>query len=64
MKELEPRKSLDEQGRCCGRKPTAYKLPKHRLWCSRCHREFDPVTKGQVENWAWQEVDRGMFLRL
>jgi len=45
--------SLDEKGRCCGRRPMVYKLPRHRLFCSRCDSEFDPTTGRQQSNWAW-----------
>lgn len=51
--------SLDQQGRCCGRKPLFYKggswrsppgSPMH--FCCECHREFGPDGK-QRPNWAW-----------
>jgi hypothetical protein len=44
---------LDEQGRCCGRKPLVYKRPHHRLYCPKCSAEIDPVTGIQQANWAW-----------
>lgn len=43
--------SLDEKGRCCGRKPMHYKGGSWRsppgapfLWCDRCDKLFDPET--------------------
>lgn len=49
---------LDDQGRCCGRKPLVYK--KHRgdmhprgRFCPRCDRCFNMVDGEQIENWAW-----------
>lgn len=44
--------TLDENGRCCGRKPLVYKRP-HRLFCCRCNRQFSPEGK-QQENWAYK----------
>ena len=44
---------LDDQDRCCGRKPMVYKRP-HRLYCPRCNAEIDPATRSQVPNWAWK----------
>lgn len=52
---------LDEQGRCCGRKPMVYKRPSHRLYCPRCYAEFNPATGRQQENWAWVS-DGGAFV--
>lgn len=43
---------LDEKGRCCGRKPIAYKRPTH-LFCDRCDKRYSPEGQ-QVENWAWK----------
>lgn len=47
---------LDDKGRCCGRKPIVYKRSPTHLFCSRCDRAYDPLTKLQVENWAWYQV--------
>jgi hypothetical protein len=44
--------TLDERGRCCGRKPVPYKRPA-RLFCSRCCRQYAPTTGLQEPNWAW-----------
>jgi hypothetical protein len=44
---------LDEQGRCCGRKPRLYKRPRHYLFCVRCCAALSPETGSQIENWAW-----------
>lgn len=47
--------SLDEKGRCCGRKPIIYKRPRPgHYYCCRCHRHFNLETGIQVENWAWK----------
>lgn len=51
--------TLDERGRCYGRKPLHYKGGS---WCSPsrpmkfCDREFDPATGAQRENWAWGRI--------
>ncbi len=57
-----PRAKLDSAGRCCGRKPLVYKRP-HHLFCSRCDRSFDPITKQQIVNWAWECRD-GCWLKV
>jgi hypothetical protein len=52
-------KALDEQGRCCGRKPLHYKTARgmkeradpHRF-CTRCDAEFS-MDGQQRANWAW-----------
>jgi hypothetical protein len=44
---------LDENGRCCGRKPLVYKRDGHKF-CTRCDKSFDIKTGEQIENWAWQ----------
>ena len=50
--------SLDEKGRCCGRKPIKYKggawnSPEVPQWfCARCCRSYDLRTGQQIENWA------------
>lgn len=56
----EPSKSLDDKGRCCGRKPLIYKVPTFRRFCSRCGREFNR-DRQQVENWAWAKNEDGTF---
>ena len=48
-----PIKSLDDKGRCCGRKPIVYKREGH-SFCPRCDRAFDLETGVQVENWMWR----------
>ena len=50
--------TLDDRGRCCGRKPIVYKRhqgPGHPagLFCASCDRAYDPATREQIENWAW-----------
>lgn len=57
-----PRQQIDESGRCCGRKPIAYKRPPH-LFCSRCNASFDPKTGKQQSNWAFELVDGGMVYK-
>jgi hypothetical protein len=47
---------LDGKGRCCGRKPIQYKLPKPHQFCPRCDRDYDEDGI-QLENWAWRLVD-------
>jgi len=57
--------NLDENGRCCGRKPIHYKggswrsppgSPMH--FCGGCCREFGP-DGAQRENWAWKRGPDG-----
>ena len=54
--------SLDEKGRCCGRKPISYKRDRH-LFCDRCDRRYDMDTHEQVENWAWVRNSDGKFIK-
>lgn len=58
-------KTLDEQGRCCGRKPIFYKTrrgmgsqrdPHH--FCCRCCAEYD-VEGRQRGNWAYLKAENG-----
>jgi hypothetical protein len=51
--------TIDLFGRCCGRKPIAYKRPS-RFFCPRCDREYAPDGK-QVANWAFKRRDDGLF---
>lgn len=53
-----PPKSLDDAGRCCGRKPMVYKRP-HRLFCPRCDAEYNPSTGRQQQNWCYRVADDG-----
>jgi len=53
---------LDEQGRCCGRKPLVYKRDGFRF-CTRCDRAYDISTGEQIENWAWIKNAAGGFIR-
>lgn len=46
-----PPRSLDQKGRCCGRKPIPYKRPP-RSFCLRCDAQFGPDGR-QQPNWAW-----------
>lgn len=51
-------KSLDDKGRCCGRKPIDYKggawnsPVRPQKFCTRCSRAYDRITGEQLENWA------------
>ena len=52
--------TLDAEGRCCGRKPLPYKIPKPHNFCVRCHACYD--AKGvQVSGWAWKKGSDGKF---
>lgn len=53
-------KSIDEKGRCCGRKPIVYRRPPH-LFCCRCDASFDPETGKQIPNWAYYQLDDNRF---
>lgn len=55
-----PAKTLDELGRCCGRKPLVYKRPKHYLFCCRCNAQFTPEGD-QDTNWAFSSTGDGAF---
>ena len=67
---------LDENGRCCGRKPRYYKgkypLASHtypELLCIRCGRAYDPETGEQKASFEWpiqvdgEWVDRDVGLK-
>lgn len=56
----QPAKILDEKGRCCGRKPIAYKRPTS-LYCDRCDALYDKQGK-QIQNWAFSYLGDGHFL--
>ena len=53
-----PPKSLDDAGRCCGRKPLVYKRP-HRLFCPRCDAEYNHETGLQQQNWCYLPASEG-----
>jgi hypothetical protein len=44
---------LDENGKCCGRKPRVYKR-KHKLFCMDCCRDYDLTTGEQIPSALWQ----------
>lgn len=52
--------TLDDKGRCCGRKPLVYKRspstgePPQRF-CCRCDRAYNIETGEQIDNWAWKK---------
>ena len=51
-------KTLDEKGRCCGRKPLVYKRPPLRF-CFRCERAYALEENEQIPNWAWRQLPNG-----
>jgi hypothetical protein len=57
---------IDDKGRCCGRKPFAYKstwstsLGPHRF-CARCDRAYDLKENRQIGNWAWRQLPNGTW---
>lgn len=55
-----PTRSLDDKGRCCGRRPLNYKKPSPHFFCHRCGAEYssDGV---QQPNWAWLQDGKGWF---
>jgi len=53
---------LDENGRCCGRKPLIYKRDNH-YFCPRCDRAYDLNSKEHVENFFWRKQEDGSFLK-
>ena len=56
---------LDDQGRCCGRKPIHYLGPERpSKFCPRCDRDFDADTGHQVENWSWKPTKTGTFEKI
>ena len=63
--------TLDEKGRCCGRKPIFYKTrsglqtqhdPHH--FCTRCCAEFDGETGVQRTNWQWHAMGNGLLYHI
>ena len=55
--------TLDNERRCCGRKPIEYKRPKHKF-CPRCDRAYDFDTGEQIPNWAWARDRDGEWVRV
>jgi hypothetical protein len=58
---------LDEKGRCCGKKPIDYKSGRStpggpQLFCPRCDRSYNRVTKLQKPNWAWEQNESGEWV--
>lgn len=59
---------LDDKGRCCGRKPMAYKSAwststgPHRF-CGRCDRAYHLEENEQIPNWAYRKLSDGSFER-
>ena len=59
---------LDEKGRCCGRKPIAYRSGRYNStgphrFCVRCDRAYDLDDNEQIGNWAWRLLPDGQFER-
>lgn len=44
--------TLDDKGRCCGRKPITYKRH-NQLFCDRCDRLYEMTTGKWIPNRAW-----------
>ena len=59
--------TLDDKGRCCGRKPLVYKRDRPDgvsggfLFCFRCDRAYSPEGQ-QINNWAWRGTSSGEFV--
>ena len=53
-------KTLDEKGRCCGRKPTPYRRD-NKLCCRRCHRDYDLTTGEQRKIYHFVAVEDGFI---
>lgn len=49
--------TIDEKGRCCGRKPLrytgAYSIGGPHRFCPRCDRSYHLTENYQIPNWAW-----------
>lgn len=53
--------TLDDKGRCCGRKPLTYRREGHRF-CPRCDRSYHLIFNFQKDNWAWKRQPDGQFV--
>ncbi len=55
-----PAVALALDGKCCGRKPIAYRRDggPHRF-CPRCDRAYGLDHPGQIQNWAWKRFGDG-----
>lgn len=47
---------LTPSNHCCGDPVRYYISSRAQLYCAQCDRSYDPVTKLQIENWAWKKV--------
>lgn len=56
-----PAAKLDEQDRCCGRKPRPYKRPAPHSCCLKCGRYYDP-SGNQIASFFWRQIDAGTFV--
>jgi hypothetical protein len=63
--------SLDERGRCCGRKPILYRSNRDHgadmpgigfHYCTRCDRSYSRGTLMQIADWAWKRNEQGVFV--
>jgi hypothetical protein len=58
--------TLDDKGRCCGRKPLVYKRspaagePPQRF-CFRCDRAYHLIENRQIANWAYEQTTDGAW---
>lgn len=58
-----PPRMLKEGGRCCGRKPIAYRRPRPHKFCPRCCADYDAEMGDQIANWAWLPMEGGFTPR-
>lgn len=59
---------LNDDGRCCGRKPIVYKgrmstTEGPQRFCPRCDRAYELDAPYQINNWAWKRAPGGKFER-
>ena len=55
--------TLDEKGRCCGRKPLTYRSSRTNLigphrFCWSCDRAYHLTENRMIDNWAWHADGR------
>ncbi|WP_156921935.1 hypothetical protein [Azorhizobium doebereinerae] len=62
MTQIVPPRSIDAEGRCCGRKPIAYmRAGGPHFFCPRCDGAFDLKDGRQIPNWAWKPMHGGFI---
>jgi hypothetical protein len=60
--------TLDDKGRCCGRKPLVYRgrnttsTGPHK-YCPRCDRAYELEGNEQIPNWGWKQDSIGNWQR-